>query len=298
MKFGGSSLGTGKRMLHVAEIIKKFSNKSEVVIVVSAMNGVTDKLISLFQKCKSRDFSTAFEEIRILHGIHNSALRDLGLRKNDYVHIKKSLYHLFGDLSIYLFLCKDYSLSDYDYVISFGEKLCSHLLSAALNKIDVIAKPIDASSVIVANNMFGNARALLADTKIKAKKSLLPLLLKHIVPVVTGFYAATKEGKIVTLGRGGSDYSATILSNVLDAKEVILWKEVDGVFSTDPKKDDQAKFYSELLYSEALALAERGAKVLHSEAMKPVKSKGIIVWVKNIFKPDLIGTKIWKGVSQ
>ena len=168
-------------------------------------------------------------------------------------------------------------------------------MSATLNKIGVAAEPVDASNIIVASSEFSNARAILADTKIKANRFLLPLFSKRIVPVVTGFFGATKRGDIVTLGRGGSDYSATILGNVLDASEVILWKEVDGVFNGDPKKDKKAMFHPELTYKEALSLAKNGAKVLHPEAMKPVQSKGIVVWVKNIFKPESLGTKIWKG---
>ena len=295
MKFGGTSVGSGERMLHIGQIVKMFSEGQDVVVVVSAMNGVTDRLISLFQKYKSGNFPTALKEIRSLYSKHHRALKDLGLRKEDYIHVSKSLYHLFGDLTIYLSLCKKYDLLSYDYVISFGEKLSSHLLSAAMNKIGVLAKPMDASSIIVANNEFSNAKAILTNTKIKAKKTLLPLLSEHIVPVVTGFFAATKGGEIVTLGRGGSDYSATVLANALDADEVVLWKEVDGVFSSDPQKNDKARFYPELTYSEALALAKNGAKVLHPEAMKPVQSKEIVVWVKNTFKPDFIGTKIWKG---
>lgn len=295
MKFGGSSLGTGQRMLHVAEIIKKFSEKEQVIIVASAIYKVTDKLISIFQKYKSGDFKSASHEIKVLYKIHKQTLDDLRLSEEKNNRINKALLEIFGDLSIQLILNDAYSIIDYDYCISFGEKLSCCLLSAALNSINVHAKAIDASLVLVANGEFGNGKALLKESQVSAKKSLLPLLSQKVVPVVAGFYARSKNGKVMTLGRGGSDYSATILANVLDAKEVILWKEVDGVFSGDPKKDSDVQFYPELSYAEALFLAEKGAKILHPEAMKPASSKEIIVRVKNTFKPDFIGTKIWKG---
>lgn len=295
MKFGGSSLGTGQRILNAAEIIKKISEKTQVIIVVSAMCKVTDMLVSIFQKYKSGDFESALKEIRCLYKIHKNALDDLGLLPGKNMNINKSILELLGEFSLYLALHNKYSLVNYDYCISFGERLSSCLLSSALRKINVDARVVDASQVIVANNKFGNAKVLIKETKAQAKKSLLPLLSKKIIPVVSGFFAVTKNGNVITLGRGGSDYSATILANVLDAEEVILWKEVDGVFSTDPNKNSKAEFYSELSYKKALFLAKNGAKILHPEALKPVSSKQIVVRVKNTFRPDFIGTKIWKG---
>lgn len=295
MKFGGSSLGTGRRILHVAELIKQFSQKEDVIIVASAMYKVTDKLISIFEKYKNGQFLESFEEMSLLYQIHDRALFDLHLPEDLHKRISRNLLDLFGRLSIYLTLHRDFQPIDYDYVISFGERLSSCLLAAGLNKAGVIAKPIDAADVIVADNVFGNAKANIKKSKYHANKSINPLLLRKIVPVVSGFYALSDKGNIVTLGRGGSDYSATILAHILSADEVILWKEVDGVFSSDPKKDDKARFYPELSYKQALKLAENGAKILHPEAMKPVAEKEIVVWVKNTFNPKFMGTKIWKG---
>ena len=112
---------------------------------------------------------------------------------------------------------------------------------------------------------------------------------------MTGFYGATKDGRIATLGRGGSDYSATILAYALDAQEVILWKEVDGIYSADPKRENGAKLIPELSYRMAAELARNGAKILHPEAMEPVISKKIVIWIKNTFQPEFIGSKIWEG---
>ena len=243
---------------------------------------IFDKLIELFQKFKSHDYFGANQIIKTLYNIHKLALDDI------------SIDRLFGELILYLTLCKNFTLANYDYVISYGEKLSSHLLSATLNNIGAKSIPVDASLAIVTDSCFGNGRVILDRTSVKAISSLSPLLSQNIIPVITGFFGATKDGQIVTLGRGGSDYSATILANALDANEVILWKEVDGIFSGDPNKDPSVKFYSKLSYDEALALAQAGAKILHPEAMIPVQAKNIIVRVKNTFNPDHPGTQIWK----
>jgi aspartate kinase len=297
MKFGGSSIGSGERMLHVARLICQIRKTDDIVVVVSAIYKITDKLISIFEMYKFGDLEVALTEMKKLYELHIHILENLELSDERYNEVEKEIQDLFGDLSLYLTLHREYTIADYDYVISFGERLSSYLLAAALRTVGIEAEAVSASSVIIANSEFTNARVLIKETKIQAEKTLNPLLSKKILPVVTGFFGNTKDGKIVTLGRGGSDYSATILANVLDAKEVILWKEVDGVFSNDPKKDTHARFYPELSYEEAHTLAKNGAKVLHPETMEPVALKDIILRVKNTFNPDFIGTKIWKGVS-
>ncbi len=282
MKFGGTSVGSKERIFNVANIILKF-NSNQIIIVVSAMAGVTDKLISLFEKYKVRDYLSAHSELVNLYAIHKLGLDD------------KSIHRLFEELNIYLTLCTEFKPADYDHVISFGEKLSSHLLSAAINSLGIKSNPIDSSSIIITDNNFGNGKALLDQTETKAKSVISPLLSQNVIPIITGFFGANLDGEIVTLGRGGSDYSATILANVLDASEVILWKEVDGIFSDDPKKTNNAIFYPSLTYDEALELSKNGAKILHPEAMIPVQAKNIIVRVKNTFNPDHPGTKIWKS---
>jgi aspartate kinase len=230
-----------------------------------------------------------------LYEFHMLALDDLRLFNPKYNQIKQVLSDLFGLLSVYLKANREYSPKDYDYVVSFGERFSAVLLASALNKENTLAQPVDSAKVIVTTNKFNNARALIPQSIKQAHKILRPLLERNKIPVITGFYGATEEGIVATLGRGGSDYSATILAHVLDAKQVILWKEVNGVFSEDPKINKNAQFLPELSYEEALDLARKGAKILHPEAMLPVSSKAIPVWVKNTFNPKCIGTKIWKG---
>ena len=297
MKFGGSSLGNAERIVHVAKVIKQYLSFDDIVVVVSAMYGVTDKLIYLFDTYKAADFEKAHYEMALLYKAHREVLDELRLGREEALQEGKKLFAMFGQLSMYLLLCKRFSMADYDYVISFGERWNSLLTAAVLKKCDILAQAIDASDVMVATSVYGNAKVIIDKTEIKAQKLLNPLIKEGVTPVVTGFFAGTKEGKVVTLGRGGSDYTAAILGYALNATEVILWKEVDGVFSRDPKKDGNAIFYPYLSYKKALALAKQGAKVLHPEAMRPVSSKNIVVRVKNTFKPEWEGTKIWKEES-
>lgn len=294
MKFGGTSVGDGKRILHVAKIIKDCFEEDRVVVVVSAMSGVTDKLISVFQKFKEKQHSKGIIALSQLYEMHVQALNELGFKNGRYLTIQSNLRIFFGELLTFLSFKKKYTMMDYDYVVSYGERLSCLLVAGALQKLEVIAEVVDSSRLIVTSGEFGNAKAILSDTEKLASKVILPLLIRGVIPIVTGFFGATRDGKVATLGRGGSDYSATVLAYALDAQEVILWKEINGIFTSDPKNGNGAIFIPELSYEKAIELAKNGAKVLHPEAMEPVISKNIIVWVKNTFKPDFIGSKIWK----
>lgn len=298
MKFGGTSVGSGKRILHVAKIIRKYAAKESIVVVVSAMCGLTDKLVSIFNKYKSNDLLSAKEELLQLYQMHIKAFDEIDLSQEMCILQRKNLTNLFGELLSYLTVRKKYEIWDYDFVVSFGERFAVQLLSCALNKLGISSKFMDSSGLIITNNEFGNSKVLMKETKEKIEEFLFPLIMDGIVPVVTGFYGSTKDGRVATLGRGGSDYSATILAHALDAQEVILWKEVDGVFSHDPKKNGNgAKFFPQLTFKEAIKMAKNGAKIIHPYALDSIASKDIVVWVKNTFKPHFKGTKIWKGVA-
>lgn len=295
MKFGGTSVGNGNRIMHVAKIIKDYSENDRVVVVVSAMSGVTDRLIEVFKLFQKGQPSEGLVILGQLYENHVLVLDEFGFRNGRYLTIKNSLKNLFGELLTYLSFKKEFSMMDYDCVVSYGERWSCLLVAAALQKLEIMAESVDSSKLIVTSNEFGNAKAHLDDTEKQTSKVILPLLIKGVVPIVTGFFGATRAGKIATLGRGGSDYSATVLAHVLSAQEVILWKEVNGIFTADPKNGDGAKYIPELSYEKASKLAKAGAKVLHPEAMEPVISKKIVVWVKNTFQPEFIGSKIWSG---
>lgn len=296
MKFGGTSVGSGSRMLHVGEIIKEHSQHESIIVVISAMCGVTDKLISIFHKYKLQRLVEAKEELSLLYLHHLEALKEMKINKGRKDAAEKAIDNLFGQLVTHLTFHKVFEIWDYDFVVSFGERLSVILISAALQKLEIKSKTVDSKDLIVTNDEFGDARALFPQSKEKIENILYPFIIDGIVPVVPGFYGATRGGKIATLGRGGSDYTATILAHALDAQEVVLWKEVDGVFTGDPKNGHKVEFIAELSYERAIKMAQNGAKVLHPEAIRPVADKEIVVWVKNTFNPDFAGTKIWKGV--
>jgi aspartate kinase len=179
-----------------------------------------------------------------------------------------------------------------DEAVATGERLSALLVAEYLNSEGVPAAAVDAAGVIVTDAVFGNASPLMAPTREKARQFVLPLLKKGVLPVITGFNGATADGRPTTLGRGGSDFSASILAAALDASELWIWTDVDGIMSADPKLAPDAVVLDEITYAEAAELAYNGAKVLHARTLAPLVEKGIPVWSKNSFAPEKPGTKI------
>jgi bifunctional aspartokinase / homoserine dehydrogenase 1 len=179
-----------------------------------------------------------------------------------------------------------------DGISSVGERLSARLVATALRELGVASVAVDATELIVIDARHGQAQPLMSQTRERATARLLPLLEQDMSPIVTGFIGATQEGRLTTLGRGGSDYSATILGAVLDASEVIIWTDVDGVLSADPRLVEDARTLNEISYNEAAELAYFGAKVLHPKTLRPVTEAGVPVWIRNSFVPENPGTKI------
>jgi aspartate kinase len=180
-------------------------------------------------------------------------------------------------------------------VLSFGERFSARLVSYALRQLQVRSQSLDATDFVVTEGNCNNAAPIWPETRRRTRQVLLPLLAQGIVPVVTGFIGATRAGQISTLGRNSSDFSAAIVGASLDADEVCLWTDVDGVYSGDPRSDQQLAdftFLQNLSYDEALHLAERGAKVVHPRTIQPLKEKNIILRIRNTFRRDHIGTRI------
>jgi len=168
----------------------------------------------------------------------------------------------------------------------------ARIFAALLQQMGVSSRAVDASGLIVTDNNFTNAAPLLDLTRARVKNILVPLMEQDITPVVTGFAGATESGITTTLGRGGSDYTAAILADCLDADEVWTWTDVDGVMTADPRIVPEARVIPELSFSEVGELAYFGAKVLHPKTIRPIIERGIPLWVKNTFNPDFIGTRI------
>jgi len=295
MKFGGTSVGDAACIRRAAEIVAAASSDAAVVAVVSAMGGVTNRLIEAAQSSATGDRGPGVEIAEALGKQHRAAIEDLvsndDRRAKLVAEIEKIIEHLTG-LCYGTALLRELTPRVLDEIVSTGERLSARLLASALCELGLKGVAVEATELIVTDNASGRAEPLMAQTRERATVRLLPLLEGDSVPVVTGFIGATAGGMLTTLGRGGSDYSATILGAALDATEVIIWTDVDGVLTADPRLVPEARTLREISYNEAAELAYFGAKVLHPKTLRPVSEAGIPVWIRNSFAPERPGTKI------
>ncbi|MDI9642628.1 MAG: aspartate kinase [Archaeoglobales archaeon] len=297
MKFGGVSVKDGNGILHCANLIKKFSEGNEVVVVVSAMSGVTDALLSAAMKC-STEASAGYIKLFVAEMMkkHYEAVEKAVSSDEIKSRVIQALERLFDELEKVLLgisYLGELTKRSEDYIVSFGERLVAPILSASLLSLGVDSVALTGGDAgIITDKSYGRAKPLPGVYEL-IRTRLEPLLkIKKTVPVVTGFIGLTEEGTITTLGRGGSDYTATIIASALNADEVWLWKEVDGIMTCDPKFVPNAKFIPEISYQEAMELSHFGAKILHPLALIPVMRKGIPVRIKNVFNPEGVGTVI------
>ncbi len=283
VKFGGTSLATAARIKTVCSIVKKELDKKPV-LVVSAISGVTDLLLA---GVAFKSKGSAISEIK---KIHKKLINDLfrGQKQKEV-----SGYVDFKLIEISKLLNKlRYKKSDVDKIAAFGEIMSSYIITQALEAFGIKAQQVVASDLIVTDNNFGHAEFLPEPTALKIRNILTPLLQENVVPVITGFIGATRNGEITTLGRGGSDYSATIIGLCQKASEIQIWTDVDGVFTADPKIVKRAKLLKQVSYKEASELAAFGAKVLHPRTIKPAIKGNIPVRVLNTLNPSGCGTLI------
>jgi aspartokinase/homoserine dehydrogenase 1 len=295
MKFGGTSVADASCIRKVMEIIAAASHNSNVVVVVSAMNGVTNKLIEAAARAEAGDRNGVAAIFKKLCEQHDVAIRELIHSPAARNRLEQKMQELFQDgerLCQGTILLRELTLRARDAISSLGERLSAPLVSAALVEQGVNSEAIEATDVLVTDSYHGAAEPMMDVTRERCEARLRPLLEQGIVPVVTGFIGASNEGVLTTLGRGGSDYSATILGAALDADEVIIWKEVDGLLTADPRLVPGACTIPEISYREAAELAYFGAKVLHPKTLRAVMQRGIPLSIRNTFEPDRPGTKI------
>lgn len=301
MKFGGTSVGDAEAIARTAQILKEQHASGPVVAVVSAMSGMTNFLLECAAAAESGD-TEAVETVRaLLLAPHRRALYALvpnGERRRQASAALGSLIDEAARLLYSIYVLRELSPRARDRLVSFGERMSSLIVSAHLNELGVPSEPVDADRLIVTDNIFGNASPYLDETREKASAVLKPMIEAGVLPVVTGFFGATRDGLTATLGRGGSDFSAAILGNALDASEVWIWTDVDGVLTADPRIVPTARTLDELSYSEATELAYFGAKVIHPKTMYPAAERGIPIWIKNTFAPEAAGTKIGPVTSE
>ncbi|HVM75972.1 MAG TPA: aspartate kinase [Candidatus Saccharimonadales bacterium] len=293
-KFGGSSLAGAERMRHAAALVREAAQVSPIVVVVSAMKGVTNRLLEIGQLlAQTRSLAARTEALAVIE-LHLAVLRDLNLPARDHEQVAHELELLSRDLlhETPSFGHVTVNSATYDRLASFGERFASRLFAAALLRSEVSAVPVASSDFVVTCDTFREARPDIEYTRHRGRQVLLPLLQAGIVPVITGFIGATPDGRITTLGRNSSDYSGALIAHVVDAAELVIWTDVDGVYTTNPKESDEAKLLHELSYDEAHALAANGAKVIHPHVLPLAAQSGMTVWIRNTFKPQARGTRI------
>jgi len=287
MKFGGTSVGSAKEIKRVVELVSK--EKGDRIVVVSAMSGVTDSLVGAANKVDEVD--KFHNEIL---GRHISTAEEVISDKKVLDEVRGNIEKLAEELKATLLGAGGkLSPKSLDCLLSFGERFSILVVSGALNAAGIKAKALTGQEAgIVTDSNFGRARPLHSTMENSVKEAVGPLLKDGFVPVVAGFIAADKEANITTMGRGGSDYTASLLGRCLSAKEVQIWTDVDGILSTDPRIVPEAKLINTLSYVEAMDLAYFGAKVIHSKMIAPAMDADIPVRIKNTFKPESEGTLI------
>ena len=296
MKFGGTSVGSPEAITQAAEIIGTYSSQWErLVVVVSAMRGVTDILIQSAASAALGDEESYKSLISDLRNRHQSVIDEL--ISNDKVHAQ-----LIGLIEVHIDELSAYCRSIHvlgevtprgmDTITSLGERMNARVVTTTLQQRGLNSQAIDATELIVTDATFQNAVPLMETTRNQVNARLEPLLQEGIVPIITGFIGATQEGITTTLGRGGSDYTAAILGDCLDATEVWTWTDVDGVMTADPRVVPEARVIPDLSFSEVSELAYFGAKVLHPKTIRPIVERDIPLWVKNTFNPTCPGTRI------
>ncbi len=298
MKFGGTSVGSSEAIRQVANIVRELAREHQVVVVVSAMNAPnlrsTDSLIAAARAAAAGDGSATAEITPRLLEMHMRVAADLA-GSEECAALEPELAQIFGylsDLSRSIAVLGELTPRALDLFSGQGERCNARLIAAALRSAGLSAEAIDATDLIVTNDRYGDASPLMEETRQHSRARLLPLIEQGSVPVVTGFIGATRAGVTTTLGRGGSDYSASILGAALDADEVWFWKEVDGVMSANPKLVPAAQNLATLSYIEMAELSYYGANVLHPRTVLPLVRREIPIRIRNTFNPQHPGTLI------
>ena len=300
MKFGGTSMGSAERIRVAAAICNEQKLQRPVLAVVSAMSGVTDLLLGALRHAEADDQAGIESSIQSLSDRHEKTCHELlrePARSDRALAGIRELISDFRRIAHGMLMLGDRPPRSVDEAIAIGERLSALMMAEYLEASGIPARAINARDVIVTDAVFGNATPIMEATRGKAQATIGPLLASGVLPVVTGFNGATVDGRPTTLGRGGSDFSASILAAALDASELWIWTDVDGIMSADPRSVSEARVLDALTYNEAAELAYNGAKVLHPRTLAPLIERQIPVWSKNSFHLDHPGTRIVSTVE-
>jgi aspartate kinase len=299
MKFGGTSVGDIQRLQEVVTIVRTHLPRNPVV-VASAMGGVTNTLLETAQLAVQRDTPGVETNIRALREKHfrivDALVRNAGRRKE----LSEGHSRMFDELSNLLHgvgLLKELSVRSLDAIASFGEILSCMQIAAILNDGGIAAEFVDSRRLVRTDARFGEAAVDFSYTNETIRAMLTPLVLKGIVPVVTGFIGSTEDGLTTTLGRSGSDYTGSIVGAALGSEEIWIWTDVDGVMTADPRHVNGATVLPQVSYREAAEMSYFGAKVIHPKTMLPAIENDIPIRIKNTFNPPHPGTLISRAAN-
>ncbi len=293
-KFGGTSVGSADRIEAVAEIIR-VSQDSTPVVIVSAMSGTTNALIAGARAAEAGDTQQVAQVKAQLLDKHHQVVARLFAespeRETLQAYVTKRMED-YDRLCMSIATLGELTRRGIDAVASLGERLSNRILAALLRQHGTPAQAIDATTCVRTDSEFGAATPDMTVTKTLVAATIQPLLRQGIVPIVTGYIASDAHGVTTTLGRGGSDYSAAILGVSLDADEVWIWTDVNGILTADPKLVPDARTLGLLSYAEAEELAYFGASVLHPKTVAPLAERGIPLRIMNSHDPQHTGTLI------
>ncbi len=292
-KFGGASLADAVAIERVVAAVR--SQPPRPVLVVSAMAGVTDLLLAAARHAASGDSGHMLETARGLRRRHEQAARALlpdGKQRRELIEVMRASFDELASLARGLSVLRELTPRTCDYILARGERLSARLVAAALTARRWRSEYVEASSIILTDGHYGGASPELLETERSVRAAILPLLSQGVTPVVPGFIGRSPEGNVATLGRGGSDLTATLLGRALRAADVTLWKDVPGLLTADPRTVPDARVIPQMTPREAAELAYYGAKILHPRALIPVNNRRIPVRIRPFADHRAPGTEV------
>ncbi len=301
IKYGGTSISTAKDIQAVTKHINSLSKKHQILVVCSAISGTTDDLIEISESIKKEN-KTKAEQLASKIANRHKQLAKQTIKKSDVR--KKLLTELDRNFTELLALIDGMVLlgevtpRTMDYLFSFGERLSIKLVASAITDLGKKSVPLTGKEVgIVTDSNFGESKPLMDTTRLRVLKTVNTMFSKKTIPVVGGFTGADQHGHVTTFGRGGSDYSATIIGSCIKADEIWLMSDVDGLMTADPKIVKNAKLLKEVSYIEAIEMALFGAKQIHPRTFEPLLTKKIPMKIRNSFNVKNEGTLVSASTS-
>ncbi len=296
LKYGGTSISSAKDIQAVTNYINSLSKHNEIVIVCSAISGTTDDLIEISQSIKKENKDKAEQLASKIINRHKQLAKQTIKKSTIRKKLLEKLDVDFRELVALIegiVLLGEVTPRSMDYLISFGERLSIKLISFAINDIGKKSISLTGKEVgIVTDSNFGESKPLMDTTRLRVSKTIDSHFSKKIIPVIGGFTGADQHGHVTTFGRGGSDYTATIIGSCIKADEIWLMSDIDGLMTADPKIVKNAKLLKEVSYIEAIEMALFGAKQIHPRTFEPLLTKKIPMKIRNSFNVKNEGTLV------